>query len=169
MALKRGWYWPWLVTAALLFTVGVNVVMFVAAGGDPNGTVVEPDYYRKAVDWDHTMARRAASERLGWRSVATLTGAAGDSATLRVTVEDRAGVPVVGARFTAELIHNLAAAHPLRVTLAERAPGAYESRVPVAHAGVWEVRLEARRADDRFLATLHAELRPEPARRVSAR
>ena len=29
--LGQGWQWPWLVTAALLFTVGVNVVMLVAA------------------------------------------------------------------------------------------------------------------------------------------
>lgn len=159
MAMQRGWYWPWLVTAALLFTVGVNVVMVFAATSDRNGSVVEPDYYRKAVDWDATMARRAASDRLGWTAQAALAGTAGDSATLVVRVADRDGAPVASARFTAELIHNLAAARPLRVTLAERDAGRYEARVPVAHAGQWEVRLEARRDADRFLATLRPELR----------
>jgi hypothetical protein len=157
MTRKRGWYWPWLVTASLLFTVGVNVVMLFAATGDRNGAVVEPDYYRKAVEWDLTMARREASDRLGWVARASLLEAEGDSGTLVVEATGVDGAPVRGARFTGTLIHNRDAAHPTRAVLEERSAGRYESRVPIAHLGRWEVRLEGRRDAERFVTTLHAE------------
>ena len=63
---KHGWYWPWLLATGLLGIVAVNVTMLFVANSDANGSVVEPDYYRKAVQWDSTMAHRAASDRLGW-------------------------------------------------------------------------------------------------------
>ena len=153
---SAGWQWPLLVSAALLFTVGVNVAMLIAASSDANGTVVEPDYYRKAVDWDRTMALRAASARLGWHATAQLTADA-DGHRLRVTATDSAGAPVSGARFVAELIHNRDAARPLHAALEEREPGRYEAPVALAHAGMWEVRLDARRGTERFTSTQRAE------------
>ncbi len=157
MPRQRGWYWPWLVTGALAFTVAVNVVMIVAASSDANGSVVEPDYYRKAVAWDETMARAAESARLGWRTLAALQRAPGDSARLVVRVTGRDALPVRGARFTAELIHNADAARPVRAVLEESAAGRYEATVPVRRAGLWEVRLEARRDTERFVTSLRTE------------
>jgi nitrogen fixation protein FixH len=156
--LERGWQWPLLVVAALLFTVTANVVMLVAASGDANGAVVEPDYYRKGVEWDRTMARRAASDRLGWHAAVSLPQA-GEGHALRVQATDSAGAPLTGARFVAVLIHNRDAARPLRATLEEVAPGRYEAPVTLAHAGMWEVRLEARRDAERYLGTQRAEAR----------
>lgn len=155
--MHAGWRWPVLVTAALVVTVAANVVMYVAAGSDPNGTVVEPDYYRKAVEWDRTMARRAASERLGWRAAATLAPALESGRIVRVTVRDALEAPVTGAALTVTLIHNLEAATPVRGALRESAPGVYEATLPGARPGRWEVRVEAHRGDERFVATLHAE------------
>jgi nitrogen fixation protein FixH len=149
-----------LVTAALLFTVGANVVMFVAAGGDPNGTVVEPDYYRKAVDWDRTMAQRAASDRLGWSAQAALAAlAAPDTAGRRVavTVRDSAGTLVRDAAVQVVLIHNLDAARPVRADLAAQPDGSYGATVAASRAGRWEVRVIAERDAQRFAAVLHAE------------
>lgn len=155
---RRGWQWPWLVTAALLFTVGVNVVMLFAASGDRNGSVVEQDYYRKAVAWDETMARQAASDRLGWRARASFTAPVGAALpALVVQATDSAGAPLTGARFSAVLIHNADAAHPLRATLTETSEGRYEAPVGIAHAGMWEVRLEARRDGERFASTQRTE------------
>jgi nitrogen fixation protein FixH len=157
MARQRGWYWPWLVTGALGFTVLVNVVMVVAASSDANGSVVEPDYYRKAVAWDQTMARAAESARLGWRASAELQRAGADSARLVVRVVGLDEAPVRGALFTAELIHNVDAARPVRAVLAESADGRYEATVPVRRTGLWEVRLDARRDADRFSTSLRTE------------
>ncbi len=160
MSATRGWYWPWLVTAALLFTVGVNVAMLVAVSRDPNGSVVEPDYYRKAVAWDQTMARQSASDGLGWRASAVLRRTAADSGAIEVRAVGRDGAPIIGARVVATLIHNRDAANPIRVALQEGAPGRYGAPVLLAHRGLWEVRVDARRDTDRFLATVHTDVAP---------
>ena len=170
MKLARGSIWPILVTAALLFTVGANVVMFVAASSDRNGSVVEPDYYRKGVEWDRTMARRAESARLGWRATAALSALrAADPADpaepanaqptreVAVTLRDSTGVPVRGAELSVVLIHNSDAAHPVNASLTEKAPGVYTARLSLRARGRWEVRVEASRAESRFGAVLHAE------------
>lgn len=159
MKLNRGWQWPWLVTAALAFTVGANVVMFVAASGDKNGSVVEPDYYRKAVDWDRTMAQRAASDSLGWSTTARLERDVSDSTLVVVRATGSDGAPLVGVRFTATLIHNLDAARPVRVALAEFPDGRYEAPAALAYRGLWEVRLEGRRDAERYVNIAHTDLR----------
>lgn len=155
--MKKGWHWPLLITAALLFTVGANVTMFFASGADPNGTVVEPDYYRKAVDWDRTMARRAASDSLGWRADAAFGAAAENARALTVTLSDSTGVAVADAQVMVTLIHNLDAAQQVQVALQPQDGGGYGARVAAPRSGRWEVRVDARRGDSRFLATLHTE------------
>lgn len=169
--MKRGWQWPVLIALSLAFTVGVNVVMLFAAGSDPNGTVVEPDYYRKAVEWDRTMARRAASASLGWSATATLgTAQAAGSAdagpiatsvrlssrTLRVELRDAAGAPVTDAEVSATLIHNREASAPVAVAL-RAVDGGYAGTGALTHAGQWEVRIVARRGTERFETSLRVE------------
>jgi len=158
----KGMIWPVLVTAALLFTVGVNVVMLFAASSDRNGSVVEPEYYRKAVEWDRTMARRAESARLGWSSAATLGVAVANASGVRerelvVTLTDSSGVPVTGAELIVTLIHNSDAANPATAVLRGSALGRYDARIPAAASGRWEVRVEARRGVERFGSVLHVE------------
>ncbi len=160
--MQRGWQWPVLVTAALAFTVGVNVVMLFAAKADPNGTVVEPDYYRKAVEWDRTMAQRSASDALGWSASATLGSATPAEALrelreLRVVLHDSLGAAVSGAQVRAILIHNAEAARRVEVTLREAPNGEYVATTMAPHAGRWEVRVAVRRDAQRFAVTLHVE------------
>ena len=50
----------------LALTVAGNLWVMRIANADPSFSV-EPDYYRKAVDWDSTMAQRARNEALGWQ------------------------------------------------------------------------------------------------------
>lgn len=155
--MKRGWQWPLLVSLALLFTVGVNVVMLFAAKGDPNGTVVEPDYYRKAVEWDRAMARQSASDALGWTASVAIGVSVDAAREVRVLLRDSAGVAVPNADVRVTLIHNAEAAKLVDGALAALANGFYAGTLPAPHAGRWEVRVTARRGEERFLATLHAE------------
>jgi nitrogen fixation protein FixH len=167
----RGWYWPWLLAAGLLGVVAVNVVMFFVASSDGEGAVVEPDYYRKAVEWDSTLALRAASARLGWTATASLvrqaaapSGPEGASAgRIAVRLVDDAGAAVAGAQATAVLIHNADAGHPQQVLLHETLPGSYTAETTLAHLGLWEVRVDAHRAAAHFAAILHTELVAPPA------
>lgn len=159
--MKKGWIWPLMITAALLFTVGANVVMLAAASGDANGAVVEPEYYRKAVEWDRTMARRAESDRLGWRATAALGAASGDGEALRRTVRialtDSARAAVRGADVSVTMIHNLDAATPVHGALVAMPDGSYSADLPAQRPGLWELRVAARRGTERFQVTLRAD------------
>lgn len=160
---RRGAYWPWLLAAALLFTVAANVVMLFAANSDQNGSVVEPDYYRKAVAWDETMTQRAASDRLGWTAAATVERSRpGAAVTGEVAVQlvDRTGRAVTAALVTAVAIHNADAGHPIALTLHERPDGRYAAPARIDHPGRWEVRVDAIRDDAHFVATLLVEAYP---------
>lgn len=164
--MKKGWQWPLLIGLALAFTVGVNVVMLFAAGSDPNGSVVEQDYYRKAVEWDRTMARRAASAALGWTATATLgagvrddaaSSRAGSARRLQVTLRDASGAAIADADVSATLIHNREASTPVALALRPAGDGRYEAEGALAHTGQWEVRIVARRGTERFETSLRAE------------
>lgn len=162
MARTTGWYWPWLLGAGLAGIVGVNVLMAVVASSDASGTVVEPDYYRKAVAWDSTMGVRAASARLGWRATAVLAGAAPGAAALEVRLTDAQGAGVTGATVVATLIHNADAARHLAVPLRDAGDGRYVAAPALSHLGRWEVRIEATRGDARFVAVEHTDLVAQP-------
>jgi nitrogen fixation protein FixH len=166
---KRGWYWPWLLGLGMSGIVGVNVVMLFVANSDANGVVVEPDYYRKAVQWDSTMAHRAASDLLGWKVSVALSadeaapGSASRAATLHVTLVDSAGAGVAGAAVQAVLIHNADAGRPLELALRDQGAGRYGAELPLGHAGLWEVRVSAERAGERFGVIAHTDLVARPA------
>ncbi|MCE9602518.1 MAG: FixH family protein [Gemmatimonadetes bacterium] len=168
---KRGWYWPWLLATGLLGIVAVNVTMLFVANSDANGSVVEPDYYRKAVQWESTMTHRAASDLLRWSATVSLSatdtvnGATSRAATLRVTLADSAGAGVAGAVVRAVLIHNADAGRPLEVALREDGAGRYGAELPVAHGGLWEVRVNADRGAERFAVIAHTDLVVTPAAR----
>ena len=155
--MKKGWQWPVLVTLALGFTVGVNVVMLFASKSDPNGTVVEPDYYRKAVDWDRTMAREAASNALGWSASSSMGAANADARDVRVSLRDSAGVPLSDAEVSVTLIHNREASTPVIATLRANGDGTYSGNALASRSGQWEVRITARRGTERFEVTQRAE------------
>ncbi len=165
---KRGWYWPLLLIAGMSGIVGVNVWMLVVASGDANGSVVEPDYYRKAVAWDSTMALRAASDSLGWGTELSLSGspAAGPApggALLELRISDARGAAVSGATVQATLIHNADASRHVEVALKDAGDGRYTGAPVLAHPGLWEVRIDARRGRAHYLETRHTDLVARPS------
>lgn len=160
---RPGWYWPWLLTAGMAGLVSVNVAILVAANSDANGAVVEADYYRKAVEWDSTLARRARSAALDWHADVRLAPRQGETPLVRVVLTDAVGHPVTGAHVEAVLIHNADAAHPRAVTLPEGAPGAYAVGARLGLRGMWEVRLVATRGDARFELDTRVDLASGPS------
>jgi nitrogen fixation protein FixH len=148
--------WPLAIAAVLAVTVLANVFMFVAAS-DRQAAVIEPDYYRKAVRWDSTLAERRRDAELGWRIDAALgpIGRGGSMLSARLTGRD--GTPLEGAELRVTAIHNADAAHPVGAELAPGGGGTYSARLPLARAGLWELRFEVRRAGERFSASLRRE------------
>jgi nitrogen fixation protein FixH len=155
--MNRGHAWPIAVAVVLLLTVALNVVLVLEAQA-PNGAVVEPDYYHRAVRWDSTLTQARTNAALGFLVDAGLESVAHGVARVRVSVRDRDGAPVDGAVVRIRALHNLDAGHPIHATLDPRGAGRYETTAPLARHGLWELDLEITRGATRFTADLRRDL-----------
>jgi nitrogen fixation protein FixH len=151
--MKPGIGWPIGVAVLLGATVIVNLWVMQIANADP-AFAVEPDYYRKAVNYDSTIAQQRQNVTLGW-AVDTRIGPIGDGrhTTLTVTLRDATTQPLTGARVAVMTRYNARANDTLTAVLTEAAPGQYETTLPIAHPGEWEVRVDATQNGARFEAS----------------
>jgi nitrogen fixation protein FixH len=153
-----GWWWPWFVVALLVATAGGQGVILYAATHDPT-FAVEPDYYKKAVDFDSTIQLQRGNLTLGWTATARGT-ASPDTIVVQLTLADRVGAPVAGAHVAGVAIHNLDGGTHVPATFTDLGGGAYEARLATPRRGLWELRLDATRAGERFTPTLRMDVRP---------
>jgi hypothetical protein len=157
--MKRGIAWPIGVAAVLAITIGANIWVAVIAGDDPS-FAIEPDYYRKAVTWDSTLAQQRANERLGWHLIPTLGAVSRRGTTpLTVRIVDSTGTSISDATVHVSAFYNARANTVLEAALTPDA-GGYEARLPIAHAGAWELRFEVHRGDERFTAVSRVDAVP---------
>ena len=153
---SKGWYWPWLIAALLIATVAGQGVMLYAAASD-NTMSIEPDYYKKAVAWDSTASLDSISALLHWKSEVQISGAGASGGDLVVILTDAAGDGVTDAQVKVTAIHNLDGKRHIEAPLVERADGRYAAHMPLDHAGMWEVRIQAERGADHYRSTTRAE------------
>ena len=157
--MKRGWGWPASVAVILGVTVGLNIWVYRVANDDPS-FAVEPDYYRKAVDWDSTLAQRRQNLVLGWQLSSRLDAFTSRSgALLQVTLTDAAGAPIRDATVRVAAFFNARANDIIDSALTRDSAG-YAVRLPVHHGGVWELQFDVRRGTQRFTATSRVEAVP---------
>jgi hypothetical protein len=155
--LKLERLWPLAVVAVLALTVLANVAVFWAAR-DRNAAVVEPDYYRRAVGYDSTLAAQRRSDALGWHVEAELGAPGADgSASLSVRLLGRDGAPLDSARMRVSAVHNRAADHVVSAGLLPEGSGRYAIRLPLVLGGLWELDLEAVRGADRYRVRVHCD------------
>jgi nitrogen fixation protein FixH len=157
----RGWLWPLGLTLALALSAGGNVVFMIVASRDASFSV-EPDYYRKALDWDRTMAQEAANRALGWTATVDEAAPAARGRRLVLRLRDRDGEPVDGAEVTLEARHGARAADVVHGRLVDVGQGRYAAELLLARAGLWELRVRAERGAQVFTRRLAADLPPAP-------
>ncbi|MDZ4674903.1 MAG: FixH family protein [Gemmatimonadota bacterium] len=149
-----GRLWPWALGGVLGLTVIGNLWVMRLASADPSFSI-EPDYYRKAVDWDSTMAQQARSAALGWRlTVRSMHPTADGRAVLAVQLVDPAGAPLSDATVTVAATHNARADRVATATLTPAGAGVYTGLIAGSRPGIWELRFLATRGNDRFAARL---------------
>ncbi len=115
-----------------------------------HGSAVEPDYYRKAVEWDARKAQQAANDSLRWLVTPQLAGLGDGTVALDIAITDRRAAPIGGAAVAVEAIPVKAADVVRRFTLVEQTPGHYRGSFPAGIGGQWEFRVQADRGTDRF-------------------
>ena len=151
--MKPGMGWPIGVAIILGTTVAANLVVMRIANDDPSFSV-EPDYYRKAVHFDATMAQQRENVSLGWGIVTSLDPI-GDGTNTRLAVQllDASRTPLTGARVAVMARFNARANDTLTAVLVEDTPGAYIATLPIARPGEWEVRVDATHGSQHFSAS----------------
>ena len=150
--MKRGTMWPVGIVAVLATTMAANFWVLYVAGHDPS-FAIEKDYYRKAVQWDSTMAQARANATLGWRVEPAVSPIAPDGAArVVVRLRDAQGAPLAGARVRVAALHNARAGHVLEGALAPAGGEGYAITLPLARHGQWELRFDVTRGGQHFTA-----------------
>lgn len=148
--MKSGLGWPLGITAILGSTVVANLLVMRLASNDP-AFAVEPDYYRKAVQYDSTMAQERRNLALGWHVTITFDSITAASDTpVEIRLNDATATPVSGATMMVMARFNARANDTLTATLEESAPGRYRTTLPIHRVGEWEIRIDAVRDSARF-------------------
>lgn len=158
LRLTKSHIWPAIVIGLLVVDTGVGLYMMHVANSDPTVSV-EPDYYGKAVRWDSTEAQARLNNSLGWTIAPTL-GPLGDGSAAKfgLTLRDRSGATIEGARIEIEAIPVSSADDVVRGVLTDTASaGSYATTLPMAHTGLWQLQLVATRGADRFTADLRVD------------
>jgi FixH len=154
---------PWaLVPVALLLSSALGVgSMALVAARDPH-FATEPNYYEKAISWDRTQAQAANNERLGYvlGLPARVVFDAHGQATLDLTVSDRLGRPVTGARLSADAFANAFSGRIVHAVFEEQPNGHYRAQLNVNHPGQWVFEIVGDAAGERFTSDLRADLIP---------
>lgn len=162
---RSGRAWPLALGALLGACVAFDLGVAFVASRDPS-FAVERDYYRKAVEWDQTMAQERRNTELGWSVDVTLVRApAGGETSVAARVSDRDGRAIESARLTVEALHNARARDVLAAPLVADGPGHYVAALPLRRAGLWELRLRVERGGDVFTEVVMRELGAATGRR----
>jgi nitrogen fixation protein FixH len=146
------------VPVVLLGGLVATVLGFVHVALSDPSFAVEDRYYAKALSWDEHLAAERRSASLGWRaSVLTARAPNGDT-DLTLTLIDRDGRPVQGARVEVEGFAVARSRRVIRTTFLEGAPGNYRAHLVTDRGGRWELSMDASRGVDRFTSTTVKDL-----------
>lgn len=148
--MKRGMWWPIAIAGVLATTVAANIWVVIIANDDPS-FVIEPDYYRKALAWDTTLAEARHNAALGWRLTPVLGPIGHDGvALLRARLTDSTGAAIGGAVVHVAALHVARASAVHEVTLTDSGRGEYAARLDARRPGQWELRFDATVGGQRF-------------------
>ena len=151
--MKPGMGWPIGVIVILAASMAANILMMRIANDDPS-FAVEPDYYRKAVLYDSTLAQTHRNLDLGWGVQAFADSIArGRPTRLRVVLRDERAQPLLGAVVDATVLFNARANDLATATLTDDGAGVYSATFPINTPGEWEVRVNVTRDTSHFTSS----------------
>lgn len=144
------------ICAASLTSVG----LLVLKSGGTAAIGIEPDYYRKGLEWDRLRGEKARSDALGW--TASVEVIAGEHAVL-VRLADASGLPVDGAVVSGEAFAHRESSKRAALAFGAAAgkSGTYLAGLSPAGplpSGKWRVSISAARGDDLFVLDRDVEV-----------
>lgn len=150
------WRWPAIVIGLLVAHVMLMLAVAAIAMRD-NSSVVLPNYYRNAINWDKIQAERRASEKLGWKiqiePAAQVDPTGKRAISFRLT--DSTGQPISGAQLHVTYYHHAHAGQLQNVTFAAEP---YQAALPMRYAGLWQFDIRAEAHSQTFIASVTQEV-----------
>lgn len=154
--------WPAIIIGLISLNMCIVAVTVVCAVRDKS-FAIEPDYYKKAVEWDRTARERDRGVAMGWDVAVTLLEPRQGARlpVLRVSLQGPAvaggtPTPMDGAQVQVEAFAQARSGQRVSAAAEGVGGGVYEVEAPVTRGGVWEVRLKVKRGPDSlsFVRTL---------------
>lgn len=144
------------IASACLTSVGT----LIARAGSTASIGIEPDYYRKGLEWDRARLERARSDALGWHADVEVVLS---ERRLVVRLADPSGHAVDGATLSGEAFAHAASSQRIAVVFSavNGAGGEYAAEIEAARVpppGKWRVSLVAARGSDRFIVDRDVEV-----------
>ena len=153
--------WPLFVVALLVMSITAAVITVVAAHSDGGPQVVE-NYYQKAIDWDKTQARQAASDALGWQADVRVLPAADSTRIVEVMVRDSTNTPLdrLTGIVRATRPHRTGFSVEAALRPVEHQPGVYRQVLAMRDAGLWDIEIIAVRNGQHFQTRTRKDVQP---------
>lgn len=151
--------WIGIIVGLLGMSIVIYGVAIVVTLTDPS-FALEPDYEKKAADWDAIQRQRTINKELGWSAKVNVeAGPRRGEIVVRLTLHDQDDQPIDGAIVELEAFHNARAGQVYRARLDHIADGEYTAAMPIARTGMWEFRLTANHRGDVFTKTIRKSLK----------
>lgn len=160
---KSGLFWMLVPVGLLVTSVSGWLVMVSIAVDDP-GFAVEPDYYKKAANYDSVIEQRAENSRLSYAvELVSFVPKGEGSAQLVVSARGSDGAPLKEALVTADAFPVARSFDIQALTLRQGEAGVFQSNLERPRPGLWEVRVRVEVDGKVFTRTLRPELAPANA------
>lgn len=157
-AKKNGLFWMLFPVVLLVTSVSGWLVMVSIAVDDP-GFSVEPDYYKKAANYDSVLDQRATNSRLSYEvELVSFTPIGERNAELILSVTGPDGEPLREARVTADARPIARAFDVQEFSLRQRDAGVFVAKVERSRPGLWEVRVRVEVEGQVFTQIIRPEL-----------
>lgn len=109
--------------------------------------------YLQGVEYNQTLARRAAQRSLGWRAAVSASRLASGEVRVAVALTRPDGTPQPGVKLQGELRHPADENRDRSLKLREVSPGSYQAYLSGIHPGRWDILIQTARNDVPFEAS----------------
>jgi nitrogen fixation protein FixH len=160
---SQGKHWPLFIIGLVVLNFGAGIFLVVLSSSGTHA--VEPDYYRKAITWDKTMAQDRTNKALGWqvelsfeKPIITRSTNRIPKTTVVLKPKTKLGLPIKGATINVEAFSRLRAQWRKKLTFKERPDGSYAIPIKLWPTGLWRFLVTVQQGKQRFTATLEQDV-----------
>jgi nitrogen fixation protein FixH len=160
--------WPLYLSGLLAMAIGAYAVLIYVATR-PSAPRPIPRFYEASERWDADEAVAEASRQLGWSVTYEIPGGvphvAGTPRPVDVRVADREGRGIGGleGRLLVARPSDQRRSQSAPLVALPQEPGRYRALVVVDLPGAWELGVDAKQGDLRFVHAARVEVAPDPA------